>query len=203
MEKEKLKEYLGIVVELEKDIFVKKQIISELKSKIGTLCKPGDFYRPIKPSKPTPKQTAKSGPLDILCIPVIIVVAIISLAFLVGFVLIPAIIFIILSERKKDKKEYRSKLEKYYQKLDQYENAMEEYQRNISSDQQRIEQESLQKEALQADLTKLQAYLVETQDTLSKIYNKNIIFPKYRNFVMVSSLYRIYLCWSMYCFRGT
>ena len=70
---------------------------------------------------------------------------------------------------------------------------MEEYQRNISNDQARIEQESQKKEVFQADLVKLQAYHATSRETLSKIYDKNIIFPKYRNLVMVCSLYE-YIC---------
>ncbi len=53
--------------------------------------------------------------------------------------------------------------------------------------------ESLQKSALNTDLQKLEQQHRQTQDVLSKMYDHNIIFPKYRNLVMVCSLYE-YIC---------
>lgn len=60
-------------------------------------------------------------------------------------------------------------------------------------DQQRVKLENIKKEVLKAELSQMRELNAASKKTLEQIYDKNIVFPKYRNMVMVCSLYE-YVC---------
>lgn len=209
-----LKEYLGIVVDMEKNIYLQQKIVTKLENEINSLGKPATFYppsKPLKPSIPEHMKKREKEPFSVLevlktiglialIIALIFLITVVSLAFLVGFFLIPITIFMWANEihdsnvaSKKEEKEYYEALDQYNESLVQYEKATRKYQKDIAMDKVRIEQELIKKGALGADLCQLNIGLNESQAMLSKIYTKNIIFPKYRNLIMVCSLYE-YIC---------
>lgn len=60
MKTPELKEYLGIVVDMEKNIFLQERLLKDMTEKVGRLGVPKTFDKPIQPtqlSEPEKKQT--------------------------------------------------------------------------------------------------------------------------------------------------
>lgn len=75
----------------------------------------------------------------------------------------------------------------------EYQKKFDEYQNDVLKDQQRVKLENIKKEVLKAELSQMRELNAASKKTLEQIYDKNIVFPKYRNMVMVCSLYE-YVC---------
>lgn len=233
-----LKEYLGIIVDMEKNIFLQNMIIRQLETDCARLGKETKFLEPSLPQKRSqPKRplppSPPSGEVEKLttrnvCI-CIAIVWIASLAsFNLGFILlwligdiiysllfgaITAIVtrYIYREKDNREKKKYNLELNTYEQALKEYQmnckqieqeyqaatcayqNKLREYKDNVAKDQQRVALENTKKEILLEELSKAKCQNEASKNVLKYIYDKNIIFPKYRNLVMVSSLYE-YIC---------
>ena len=195
-----LKEYLAIVIDMEKNIFLQNQAIDLLKNESNEMGKPSLNHKPIEPERD------KSNSL----------IAFVYLAFGIGggllvgwginslnssaFLLaIIAILFgeclalcffsLFSTEAKKiseGEKEYQLRLKKY--NID-----LKEYYDKLQDDKDRLEKELVQKSVLTANLNKLLNQRTQSSSNLLQIYSKNIIYPKYRNLPMLCSIYE-YLC---------
>jgi len=123
--------------------------------------------------------------------------------------IIAAIVFFISGQKQISlKKEYYRKVDAYkrgpFQRYleeckkakvlqEKYQSELEEYHIAMANDNMRLIQEEIRKAALEVEVNQLQAQNAESKKTLEKIYASNVIFPKYRNMVMVCSLYE-YIC---------
>ncbi len=271
MKPEELKEYLGIVVDMEKNIFMQNQTMSQWEKEIAGLGIARQFQEPSQPQeKPLPKQVevgVESAPLPpvppeqpkimkrqrvifwSICfamtifywagaipvagsmLPVVLVAAPIS-GVLIGAVTIGIMRFISneyggIKKRYQDQKEkYETDVEAYPILLEQhrqrqqqrkrelrqewekackqvedsnqaararYQEMFDAYQDDVRKDQQRVRLENIRKEVLQTELSQMRELNAASKETLKQIYNKDIIFPKYRSMVMICSLYE-YVC---------
>lgn len=75
----------------------------------------------------------------------------------------------------------------------EYQKKFDKYQSDVLKDQQRVRLENIKKDVLLAELSQMRELNAASKETLKRIYDKNIIFPKYRTMVMVCSLYE-YVC---------
>ena len=73
-----------------------------------------------------------------------------------------------------------------------YDVSVANYNQWIAADAQRVASENIKKAVLQSDLDALKAANAETQANLKKFYSKKIIYPKYRNYACVCSLYEYF-----------
>lgn len=274
MKPEELKEYLGIVVDMEKNIFMQGQTMSQWEQEIVGLGKTHEFQAPAKPEEkpmpewvivfddpapphPTPPEQPKilRYPKRAFCITAaifaifsvfwylsaglileLLVVAPIACIFIgaVAAAITAAIICFVsydtiidtIKKYHSQKKQYAVEAEAYPSVLEahrrrqrqieqerqqQYQQACEQveranqaarvkyqekldaYQDDVLKDQQRVRLENIKKEVLQAELSQMRELNAASKETLKQIYDKNIIFPKYRNMVMACSLYE-YVC---------
>lgn len=265
MKPEELKEYLGIVVDMEKNIFMQGQTMLQWEREIAGLGKAREFQVPSQPEKkPLPKkvgtENAPPEPIPpmqpkiikrrkfifwIICavitvwgwagaitagamLPYALVGAPVAGAFY-GAVVVGIMRFAdmltsngygrIKRDYQNQKKQYLSAVEAYPHVLEQYrqkrqqewrqacekveqaneaarreyQEKLDAYQDDVLKDQQRVRLENIKKEVLQAELSQMRELNAASKKTLEQIYNKKIIFPKYRNMVMVCSLYE-YVC---------
>jgi len=273
---EELKEYLGIVVDMEKNIFMQGQMMAQWEREIAGLGKAHEFQMPPKPEEkpmpervvvavnntvppqpPTPPEQPKilrypkrafwitavissifyvffyisQGLIlellvaaPIACIFVSTIVAVITAA-IISFVSYDTIIDTIKGYHAQ-KRQYAAAVEAYPSVLEQhqqrqrqieqerqqryqqacekieqangatrreYQKKFDEYQNDVLKDQQRVKLENIKKEVLKAELSQMRELNAASKKTLEQIYDKNIVFPKYRNMVMVCSLYE-YVC---------
>ena len=184
-----LKEYLGIVVDMEKNIYLQKQAFSICKKKIGSLGHPTALATPTQPKVQTESLPA----------------AFLSGGF--GGAILFGILFHVFGSRFRDGldpgfliggifllwatvKDNRSNIRAAQQT---YDTAWSQYNVSLSKDKARVQKELRQKACLESMARQLYAELAQSQQRLEQIYSYGVIYPKYRNFVMVSSLYE-YIC---------
>lgn len=176
-----LKEYLSMVVDMEKSIYFEEALIEANKARISTLGGKKNF---TKPQKGQGEPLEHGGIIFLAILAISILSGIVSANFFVslGVFLILALIFGIVEEvsgRKKAKAQYRLDLQEYNNKL--------------QKDSIRVTQENQLKDLLTEGIKNIESRIAESKKALEKIYGANIIFPKYRNLVAVCSLYE-YLC---------
>lgn len=209
-----LKEYLGIVVDMEKNIYFQNKLLSSLQRKIDQLKIPLKIPEPEKepvPPRPYVAETLHIN-MDILYgIAVFFIFGFIGdigykimgsatenilLDFIQSLGIFAAIgIFIY---------DYRHTLENNSKSQQQYDVAhskylsdYEKYQKAIKSTAlaQLLDREFRERQTAiyHAECLRISDALEQSKECLNKIYAQNIIFPKYRNLVMVCSLYE-YIC---------
>lgn len=179
MDTVKLKEYLGIVIDMEKNIYMQKKLIAKIQNRANQL---GMAYPYEKPAKPT------AGPIKwpILFFPCVMIIGGLIfhtslngvLAIIVGSIMAITMIYGILSAQK-EKKAYDVKYSIY--------------KGDVLADQDRINKELSIKRVIESELNLLRKQNEDSKRNLKKIYDQDIIFPKYRNMVLVYSLYE-YIC---------
>lgn len=160
-----LKEYVRIVYEMELSVFQQKRLIDELESKISTLA----TAQPV--SKPTLDSDAIYG---VILWSMVCIFSIILIPLIIGIVLLYKGINALLGycrslKDNKDKKAY-------------YNNAVTTY--NL-----RMQRESEQKSRLLEQLEPLKKKYQSSCKLLEYIYSANVIYPKYRGLVPISSIY--------------
>lgn len=217
-----LKEYLKMVVQTEKETNTQEQLSKQLQYKITTYNKRMQNLqnlfdamdkeeKPIEPICTTEnEEKAKeeianwsvmliAGIASCILTPFfiwngcVILTMIFGIVALVGMVtFIPAIVIILCGTsgaKKRDGKIYEESLKKYREQCDKY-NAV---QRENKNRRNQINQLKVQKQVAEVYRQKVENSLATSKRNLEKMYSYNIVFPKYRNYVMVSSIYE-YLC---------
>lgn len=221
MQTQQLREYLGVALNIEKDIFMQERTIQALSSQLTTLGRPNPPAKPAAPGKPNVLDTSSSSARVFFA--VLFLLAGIA-ALLTGIYFInmhdgvrsttPIMTFSPLlllpgggllvyccggwlinhrSEYKRQKAHYDASLAQYNSRLAEYNSSLAQYQRNLAAEATRLEQEKVRAACLTADIRLLQGLLSESQAVRKEIYDKNILFPKYRYMVAVGSIYE-YLC---------
>lgn len=91
-----------------------------------------------------------------------------------------------IGEHSKDNENYREMMARYVE-------DKRRYDQDTQSDKVRVENQLVEKAALEENLSVLKGQLIQSRANLEKIYSQDVIFPKYRNLVMVCSIYE-YIC---------
>lgn len=231
MEKDKLKEYLKIVEDMEKNNYLEEQMIDQLTRKVREIDNIPDEPKPFRAfniGKPVKRNVIhKMSPffaeLDrgdirpiievIMCFGMGAVGGIVILTLFLSF--LPLVVSAFLGglafsmlfvgsfcheqrnydneyneEESKAAEEYDIQLSDYNKELSEYNVARIKYENDYSDMLIRARNE---REILKYNIQKIKQKQSKSKETLSKIYSENIIFPKYRNFSMVSSIYE-YIC---------
>lgn len=194
MDKNQLKGYLGIVVEMEQACFFQEQLRKNLEYKCNSLGIPKSIPRPIREEAKSSFGTGTIG-IGLLFGAIAWFIAgfflhdIIDgygsiIAFFV-FIICGAIVYsgIIISCDYDAAKAVEKK----------YNEALALYNRLKAQDEARVQNEKLQKIFLEHELGVIAETHSNTKSKLDKIYEKNILYPKYRDFVAVCTIYE-YIC---------
>lgn len=221
-----LKEYLEIVLDMEKNLFLQKQAMDSLQTSINRLGNQNNPERKVSipcPKKPEKEQSENSGIGGIIFLVIGILggvlgvymihrdhsgafgaVGFLGLLFCIfggmlllgGGVLCLAGLWNALTSISL-RRDYEDAQAAYEKKLMEYEEALkeseEEYKNAVRQDKLRVKSELEYRETLTSELSKLKACYESSSKTLEVMYARNVIFPKYRNFVMLCSLYE-YIC---------
>lgn len=202
-----LKEYLGIVVDMERNIFLREQTERQLAEQITALGKPRTIKKELQePKKPQRESASLEGRvicaiISIICLAEGIAclagnssLALLEFALAIVFFFLAAAVFSDKGEFAEDRdKKYMEAIAEYERAVANYGKAVAEYETKVKAERDRVTRELSEKAALETMLAQLQEDNALSKKRLSEIYDRNIIFPKYRNLVMVSSLYE-YVC---------
>lgn len=199
MESKDLEEYLGIIVDLEKNVFLQKQLMLSLHEKLSMLCKPKHIPVPVVPDlSKTPYFLllpilvgcilASAIVAFVICIPIAFFDSIlkgnITDYVFVGLTVIFSLgifgfgCYTFISDDNEKKKQQAK-----------YENALKSYQKACLDEKARMNQETQEKEVLLEELGQLEMQNKSTAQTLANMYGLNIIHEAYRTFPRVCTLY--------------
>lgn len=218
-----LKEYLAMVVQTEKEVNAQEQLFQQLGCKKREFSEQIEHLvytitqkeKPVEPYRATTNE--ENAKEKVKTWTVILIGAIISfvvtpfmawngmmvLTVIFGFIaaaglfaFIPAVLGIVTGVAtgiskaiEKDEKIYEEALEKYKKQCNMY----NELQKRNENAKEQIEKLKIQKQVVEAYHQQVENSLASSRRNLEKMYSYNIVFPKYRNYVMVSSIYE-YLC---------
>lgn len=205
MNTNELKEYLEIIVDMEKSIYMQKRTIEKMKQEIEVL---GIRRKITKPELSVDAQMGVFVKIGLVFATFVTLALGIGSGILGIELLSPTdenmiwkIIYVVLGllflggaakllEISFEAAQYVCQIKKA--KID-YKNAQDEYRAYNKADKMRVREELIHREYIITQLQELEEIHKSTMETLEKFYDKNIIFPKYRNLVMVCSLYE-YIC---------
>lgn len=221
-----LKEYLGVVVQMEKEINLQEQLCQKMSTKIGRYEHSIDFLKRSmvvidEPEKPMPKSKNRNEKrLELAAGSVLLLITVISyglwklldssgmgglvlalevvLAIIAGLSGLGTLIGMIMSvwalitypdASKADSVQYKQELRQYQERCQKNEKMKEDNK----SAQNRIEELKIQKQVAESYYQQIQKALASSHKNLERMYAYNVVFPKYRNYIMVSSIYE-YIC---------
>ena len=200
MNSEQIKEYLGIVVDMEKNVYLQNQAVMRLKGEINSLGIPRHFEEPQKPA-----EYKSDAPATIIFCLIFGIIGFLIFRWgfrlftgttLIGFIIglfaamfggscIIGMIILAVTDLAKDSRSVKDSQIRQRQ----YAVNMRNYEDNQREDNERVKNELIRKSALNAELGVLESHLNKSLKNLFTIYDKNIIFPKYRRLPLVCSLY--------------
>ena len=202
-----LKAYTSRALELESAIYTQKKLMDEHQTLINN-------QRPVAPKKPNlkmptrpvkPTEPSSNGGFNlglglVLGVPIAIgCIGLISATPVLGLITAALCIYgaiNIFSGQNNDKEKARQAMRQYEQDLAKYNCDMERYQRNFQAAQEHYEQ-ARQKYSTMADKYDARSSVIIQQhdDVLHALetaleahYSSNVIFPKYRNMVAITTI---------------
>ena len=212
-----LKEYLAMVVQTEKEVNLQERIYEKMSNEINE-CEHSieGFTRRIRSEASRPEEpklkdnnVAQARVLTIISILTVVITVICwystdayeiyGLVVIDLLLILPALasllylFMVMLGEYtnavKKDKYEYDYAMNNYQNKCKE----IEETRKANKRCENEIQQLKIQKQTAEAYRQQVENSFISSRRNLEKMYSYNIVFPKYRNYVMVSSIYE-YLC---------
>lgn len=204
MDLKDLKEYLTIVIDMEKNIYLQNNLISQMQDRIKHLGQ-AHVYQ-----KPTMHVESSGGFWIVECIMGSVLALIGFLALRWGLKLVdsnfaaflPGIFVLVLGGASllggigsffRGLWDKSNDAENYLKAKNNYDVAYAQYERDIHADQERVQIELLVKAILSSNLESLVKQNEKSKRNLEYIYSVDIIYPKYRNLIMVCSIYE-YIC---------
>lgn len=176
MQTAELREYLGMVVDLEKEVYTQNQMMAKLQENINNLGHPRQFWAPEKKKLYGNFSDTMYGAVFSTIgfflsryVPFFGVVGLVMAVVTIGC-------FFTASNRENDAEA-------------DYQRRLADYEYAVKADQQRVQNENNGKTLLQAELENLKKANARTGYNLEKLYNYNIIHPKYHGLIPMCSLY--------------
>lgn len=184
MQTARLKEYLKMLVELEKQRYTQEKVIADLEYTIPRLGYRRNIYEPEK----VKDMSISDETGEHLYEGVFFLIGGLFIGKFIHFLVIPSLIlagvlFIAAWVN------YSKDLDWHDKRVEEYNKALQNYRVAVLQDSVRVENELKRKVLLEAQLKKLKNMNAKTKMTLQKLYNRNIIHPKYRGLIPVCSLY--------------
>lgn len=180
MQTARLKEYLKMLVDLEKQLYTQEKVIADLEYTIPRLGYRRNICEPQRGSV----EVCDNETVNFFFVSVVVGIIGIFIKFLripcmviAGFYLLLAAVGYINGSAENDRREQR------------YREEYQEYKNAVLQDSVRVENELKRKVLLEVQLKKLKNMNAKTKMTLQKLYNRNIIHPKYQGLIPVCSLY--------------
>lgn len=198
-----LKEYFGMIVQVEKEVDMQERLyrrtsneISEYERSINNLIQ--ITLKKNEPSKPTYEISMENEILAGISYSVWVIIfcmivyhwvtkdGAVLLGVIAGIIIWGVFFLDFVSKDDKARKWYKETLKLYEARCD-------ELKKEKNRAHEQIEELNVQKQTAEAYRQQVEKGLTSSRRNLEKMYSYNIVFPKYRNYVMVSSIYE-YLC---------
>lgn len=198
-----IKEYLGTMVEIEKECYTHERLLQALKKRMAPLGHPKKIAEPTMKAAVKKFDTASDyGVISMLAGFIIITQVFLqilgsfklltglnSILCLIGGIVTSAIPGTILGALI-DNKKYKEELKRNQA---EYEAAMGKYRQSVAADNKRVQKENRALAYLKTEYNAALKSYDALKDTRTELYNTNVLFEKYYyNFPAVSSLYEYF-----------
>lgn len=206
MEYEKLKEYLSIVLDMEKNIYIQENTLQKLYRKRNSLCIKENFLTPVCKYSEFSLVDSDNGSCLGFVLGIIIAIIAMKIQIDMGFgapslldslfkIILAIIISIVIGiacgliiaiigaliHKSREQKQYDY----------EYRQELKEYNELKESDEQRIKNESILQTKIQQEINLLEKQYEDSKKHLDEFYDYNIIDKRYRyNIVAISSFYQ-------------
>lgn len=200
-----LKAYTARAVELESAIYTQKKLMEEhqkvIRKERPAAPRTPNLQHPVKPIKPNTPDT-KSGGIDLIIVGCLVCVGCIGMMAAVPalgiFMIIACAIGFgsILSGRSRDSENARKANEQYERDLQEYNQKLAQYQSNYQKAYEHystmMEKYNVRVDEYDQKGTQITQkhydVLASLETALQEFYDQNVIFPKYRNMVAITTI---------------
>ena len=201
-----LKEYINFLADMESHVYLLQILIKFLKDYSMSLGKPQNIEKPSEPARYANSPYVSSFVLSILTFitgcfiikwgnklsdPLTsgVLEFLAGLLFIVplgGLCLIGGLVILIFAFKevqqvKKDASKYNADMRKYMELLAYYD-------KRSQNDRVRIAKEKKVKSFIDAEIQAAEVRLVQSNERLQEMYSFGVVYPKYRNMVMINSI---------------
>ena len=197
-----IKEYLKIVLDMEKNLYIQNKLLESMKLEFDSLA----AHAPVKPVQPEePKGPELNGAANIIKWFIIsaICAGIAAIEFLdapshphgnlvfIGVVFsIASLIFLVKGLSAKNDNNAAEK--KYMQQKNDYDRNTRAFIAAAHSYAATINKLNTKRQCLKVNYSAIEKQKKSSEDILAKLYSANIIMPKYRNLISVSSIFEYF-----------
>lgn len=188
MEKSALKEYLEIVIDMEKDLLLQKNTIDLMRSKIADLKIVDVISTPVKRTYKAPASDIEGyiSMFFFLLVGGVIFWWGLEDGGWVRIILGAAVVVLMVCGIISDNKSEKEKLEKIEQ---DYKDALIKYENDVRKNERLVAEKKVQSSVYEHELSVLQERRRESFNNLEKIYSMGIVYQKYRHLPMLCSIY--------------
>lgn len=185
-------EYLKWCVMLEKNAYTQSQVIARLKKKRDSLGHHNVYEQPDAPDRATLDDDARDikGNFQLAGFGALIggIIGLFAGSIMWGAVIGGGILLggVYIAQAVENSR-YNNAVEGQYQR------ELQNYQSLVSEDKARVERELKEKARLNATIAEMETKNAEIAKTLARLYDVDVLFPKYRNLVAVCSLYEYFI----------
>lgn len=197
-------EHVSMLADMEDNIYLKKNLLAELKKLSNGYGLPSNISKPS-----LPVLRIYSDRDDIGCggvITFVIIGALLCfwgikllaspslLAFLPGICLtlsggcIVLVALVMTPNAFKGKQQEKEAASQYKIDMKNYDEAMIQYEQDLLDDKARVTREIIAKKFIESEIESVERRLSESQKRLQEMYNFGVVYPKYRNLVMINSI---------------
>ena len=202
MNNKDLREYIGILADMENSIYAQNTLIKSLKEHSSTLAKPHNIQMPCPPTKKENSSYMEYRTvgvtlliLGLICLPgsYFVIFPLFNSAVLGTLTLFLGIFFIIkgiikLYSATKSYSIVSKENSKYEEAMEKYQSDLAYYDNQIKEDQKRIDKEEREKQFIVSEIRSIESSLTQSRNRLKEMYNIGIVFPKYRNMAMINTI---------------
>lgn len=204
MRENDLKEYISILADMEDNIYLQQTLIKKLKKYSMSLGKPQNIDEPVVPVKRVSYNQNDIGFGGIIffliigCLFCFLGIKMMNspglLAFLPGIFLTLAggglalTGLAMIPNAFTNKQQTQENAAQYAIAMKNYEESINHYNQSLLDDKARIEKEKSEKVFIDSEIQVAQSRLVQSQERLQEMYSLGVVYPKYRNIVMINSI---------------
>lgn len=186
-----MKNYLAMAINLERDAYTQKKAMESIRNQTFGLGVYRNFKEPEEPDKTVNERGFEAYFWGRLLIPVCVISLVLALLFSSDFLLIcggggllicggACIIGKLIYD------------DDYQKEMKEYNKKVEEYKKCLVDDAKRVDAERVKDAALESSYSVLRSANEKTKNCLQQLYSKNVLYPKYRNYACVCTLYEYF-----------
>ena len=186
-----IKNYLAMAINLERDAYTQKKAMESIRNQTFRLGVYRNFKEPEEPDKTVNERGFEAYFWGRLLIPVCVISLVLALLFSSDFLLIcggggllicggACIIGKLIYD------------DDYQKEMKEYNKKVEEYKKCLVDDAKRVDAERVKDAALESSYSVLRSANEKTKNCLQQLYSKNVLYPKYRNYACVCTLYEYF-----------